>query len=134
MLFLKLKNRTHKVYCCHIDGHLSSQECGVRTKAPKIQRTSRAPRTVKDNSGAYAVFSEQGSSASQMTAANSNGWFLRDHQDALDKPLTQYQIDTQVKMEDAPKLLKKIQNRNFQGGRNFTQNRLRGPTTWKAMR
>ena len=27
---------------CHIDGHLSSQECGVGTKAPKIQRTSRA--------------------------------------------------------------------------------------------
>ena len=28
----------------YFDGHLSYQECGVRTKAPKTQRTSRAPR------------------------------------------------------------------------------------------
>ena len=29
---------------CYIDGDLSSQECRVRTKAPEVQRTSRAPR------------------------------------------------------------------------------------------
>ena len=40
---------------------------------------------VKDDSGSYAVFTEQGSSASQMTAVSAY---------------------TQVKMEDAPKLLK----------------------------
>ena len=30
---------------------------------------------VKDDSGSYAVFTEQGSSASQMTAAKSHGYF-----------------------------------------------------------
>ena len=30
---------------------------------------------VKDDSGAYAVFAEQGASASQMTAAKSNGCY-----------------------------------------------------------
>ena len=29
---------------CHIDGHLSSQECTGRTEAQKIQRMSRARR------------------------------------------------------------------------------------------
>ena len=32
---------------------------------------------VKDNSGAYAVFTEQGSSASQMTAAKNHGYYLQ---------------------------------------------------------
>ena len=44
--FWKHKKRKRKSILphCHIEGHLSSQECGVRTKAPNIQRTSRAPR------------------------------------------------------------------------------------------
>ena len=43
---------------------------GVRTKITEVQKQSRAPwYIVKDDSGAYAVFTEQGSSASQMTAA-----------------------------------------------------------------
>ena len=29
---------------CYITGHLSSQECGVRTKVPQVQRMSRAQR------------------------------------------------------------------------------------------
>ena len=32
---------------------------------------------VKDNSGSYAVFTEQGSSASQMTAAKNNGYHFQ---------------------------------------------------------
>ena len=32
---------------------------------------------VKDDSGSYAVFTEQGSSASQMTAAKSHGYHLQ---------------------------------------------------------
>ena len=32
---------------------------------------------VKDNSGSYAVFTEQGSSASQMTAAKSHGYHIQ---------------------------------------------------------
>ena len=60
---------------------------------------------VKDDSGSYAVFAEQGSSASQMTAAKV--------MDIISRPpgcagqaadgVTAY---TQVKMEDASKLLK----------------------------
>ena len=60
---------------------------------------------VKDNSGSYAVFTEQGSSASQMTAAKIMDFISRlpgcDGQ-AADAVST----FTQVKMEDAHKLLK----------------------------
>ena len=60
---------------------------------------------VKDNSGSYAVFTEQGSSASQMTAAKIMDIISRlpgcDGQAA--DAVSAY---TQVKMEDAPKLLK----------------------------
>ena len=45
---------------------------------------------VKDDSAAHAVFTEQGSSASQTTAAKD--MLLRDYQDALDKPPTQHQL------------------------------------------
>ena len=59
------------VHFCLTDGHLSSEECRIGDKAPKIQRSSCYFRgdIVKDDSGSYAVFTEQGSSASQMTAA-----------------------------------------------------------------
>ena len=60
---------------------------------------------VKDDSGSYAVFTEQGSSASQMTAANVMDIISRlpgcDGQAA-----DAVSADTLVKMEDAPKLLK----------------------------
>ena len=59
---------------------------------------------VKDNSGSYAVFTEQGSSASQMTAAKIMGIISRlpgcDGQAA--DAVSAY---TQVKMEDAHKLI-----------------------------
>ena len=46
---------------------------------------------VKDDSGSYAVFTEQGSSASQMTAAKS--WISSPHcRVAQDKQQTQYQL------------------------------------------
>ena len=60
---------------------------------------------VKDDSGAHAVLTEQGSSASQMTAAKVMDIISRlpgcDGQAA-----DAVSADTQVKMEDAPKLLK----------------------------
>ena len=58
---------------CYTDGHLSSQECRVGAKAPKNTKGRVVHRgdIVKHDSGAYAVFTEQGSSASQMTAAKS---------------------------------------------------------------
>ena len=59
---------------------------------------------VKDDSGSYAVFTERGSSASQMTAAKVIDFISRlpDRAQAADAVFA----CTQVKMEDAPKLLK----------------------------
>ena len=49
---------------------MSSKEFGVGATIPEVQgRSCASRRLVKDDSGAYAVFTEQGSSASQMTAA-----------------------------------------------------------------
>ena len=60
---------------------------------PKLQkykgRVMLQEDTVRDDSGAYAVFIEQGSSASQMTAAKK--WMLlQDYQVVTDKQLMQY--------------------------------------------
>ena len=67
---------------------------------------------VKDDSGAYAVFTEQGSSASQMTAAKIMDIISRlpgCEGQAADAVFA----CAQVKIEDAPTLLK-IQNRSVQ--------------------
>ena len=53
---------------------------------------------MKDDSGSYAVFTEQGSSASQMTAAN-----VLDCAGQASDAVSAY---AQVQMEDAPKSLK----------------------------
>ena len=47
---------------------------------------------VKDDSGPYAVFTEQGSSASQMTATKKSWISSPDCQVAMDKQQTQYQF------------------------------------------
>ena len=61
--------------------------------------------TVKDNSGAHAVFSEKGSTACQKTAPTIMAVVARlpncDGQAA-----DAVSVCTQVKLEDAPKLLK----------------------------
>ena len=55
---------------CIINGFLSSEKCWVGSKHQKNKgRFVVRGDIVKDNSGSYAVFTEQGSSASQMTAA-----------------------------------------------------------------
>ena len=55
---------------------------------------------VKDDSGSYAVFTEQRSSASQMTAAKV--WTLNQgFQDVQDQQLMQYPLKFRSKMEDA---------------------------------
>ena len=55
---------------CLTDGHLSFEECRIGDKAPKHKaRVVLRGDIVKYDSGSYAVFIEQGSSASQMTAA-----------------------------------------------------------------
>ena len=56
--------------------HLKNAE--LETKHQKYKgRVVLRGDIVKDNSGSYAVFTEQGSSASQMTAAKSHGYHLQ---------------------------------------------------------
>ena len=60
---------------------------------------------VKDDSGSYAVFTEQGSSASQMTAAKVMDIISR-LPGCVGQAADAVSACIQVKMEDAPKLLK----------------------------
>ena len=60
---------------------------------------------VKHDSGSYAVFTEEGSSASQMTAAKVMDVFARLF-DCAGQAADAVSAYAQVKMEDAPKLLK----------------------------
>ena len=60
---------------------------------------------VKDDSGAYAVFTTQGSSASQMTAAKVIGVIAR-LQDCDGQAADAVSAYIKVKLEDAPKLLR----------------------------
>ena len=85
---------------------MSSENAELEAKHQKYKgRLVLRGDIVKDNSGAYAVFTEQGSSASQMTAAKIMDIISRlpgcDGQAA--DAVSAY---TQVKMEDAHKLLK----------------------------
>ena len=84
--------------------HLKNAELEAKHQKYKGRVVLRGD-IVKDNSGAYAVFTEQGSSASQMTAAKIMDIISRlpgcDGQAA--DAVSGY---TQVKMEDAHKLLK----------------------------
>ena len=85
-----------KVHFCYIDGHLSSHECGVRVEISEVRGD-----IVKDDSGAYAVFTEQGSSASQMTAAAVMEVMAR-LPDCDGQAADAVSAYTQVKMKDAP--------------------------------
>ena len=60
---------------------------------------------VKDDSGSYAIFTEHGSSASQMTAAKVMDIISR-LPGCSGQAADTVSACTQVKMEDAPKLLK----------------------------
>ena len=68
---------------------------------------------MKDDSGAHAVFTELGSSASQMTAAKVMDVIdlLPDCDGQAADAVSAY---TQVKMEDAQKFSEKFQNRSVQ--------------------
>ena len=78
--------------------HLKNAELEAKHQKYKGRVVLRGD-TVKDDSGSYAVFTEQGSSASQMTAAKIMDIISR-------LPGCDAQAKTQVKMEDAHKLLK----------------------------
>ena len=91
--------------------HLKNAELEAKHQKYKSRDVLRGD-VVKDDSGSYAVFTEQGSSASQMTAAKITDIISRlpgcDGQAA-----DAVSACTQVIMEDAHKLLK-FQNRSVQ--------------------
>ena len=99
--------RAKNSWFCYADGHLSSQECGVGIKVPEINKGHVVLRgdTVKDNSGSHAVLTVQGSCASQMTAAKGIGVIAR-QPECAGQAADAASAYTQVKMKDAPKLLK----------------------------
>ena len=68
---IEKQGQKQKSSFCVIDGSVSSQEFGVGTSISKKYKGRVVLRgdMVKDDSGSYAVFSELGSSTSQMTAA-----------------------------------------------------------------
>ena len=77
-LFWKHKDKK-KSPLCHTDGHRSLQK--KAELEPELQkfhgRVVLRGDCVQDDSGAHAVFTEQGSSASQMTAAKIMNVFAR---------------------------------------------------------
>ena len=82
---------------------------------PKLQKYKgtfvHSGDNVKDDSGAYAVFPEQGSSASQITA--SKIMYVIALPVVMEKQADAVSAYTQVKLEDAPNLLK-FRNPNVQ--------------------
>ena len=91
--------------------HLKNAELEAKHQKHKGRVVLRGD-IVKDDSGSYAVFTEQGSSASQMTAARVMDIISR-VPGCAGQAADAVSSKTQVKMEDAHKLLK-IPNRNVQ--------------------
>ena len=81
----------------------------MRSLEPQLQkckgRIVLQSDIVKDDSGSYAVFTEQGSSASQMTAARVLD-IISGLPGCAGQTADAVSVWTQVKMEDAPTLLK----------------------------
>ena len=84
--------------------HLKNAELEAKHQKYKGRVVLRGD-IVKVDSGSYAVFTEQGSSASQMTAAKVMDIISR-LPGCAGQAADAASADTQVKMEDAPKLLK----------------------------
>ena len=66
------KDKGRKSSFCSTDGHLENAELEGKQRSSVLRGD-----IVKDNSGFYAVFTEQGSSASQITAAKSHGYHFQ---------------------------------------------------------
>ena len=84
--------------------HLKNAELEAKHQKYKGRVVLRGD-TVEDDSGSYAVFTEQGSSASQMTAAKVMDIISR-LPCCAGQAADAASAYTQVKMKDAPKLLK----------------------------
>ena len=84
--------------------HLKNAELEAKTKNTKVEKVLRGD-IVKDDSVSYAVFTDQGSSASQMTAAKVMDIISR-LPGCAGQAADAVSAHTQVKMKDAHKLLK----------------------------
>ena len=105
-LFSKHKEIRKKSPLCHIDGHIALQKAELEPTLQKYQgRGVLRGDIVKDDSGACAVFTEQGSSASQMTASKVMDVIAK-LLDCNGRAADAVSAYTQVKLEDAPRLLK----------------------------
>ena len=91
---------------CFTDGHLSPEKCCIGGETPKIQRSNCTPRWYcKNDCCFYAVITEQGSSASQMTRTEVIDIISRLPRCA-GQAADAVPAYTQVKMEDAHKLFR----------------------------
>ena len=91
---------------CIINGHMSSENAELEAKHQKYKgRDLLRGFFVKHDSGYYAVFTEQGASASQMTAAKIMDIISR-LPGCNGQAADAVSAKTQVKMEDGHKLLK----------------------------
>ena len=87
--------------------HLKNAELGAKHQKYKGRVVLRGD-IVKDGTGSYAVFTEQGSSASQMTAAKVMDIISR-LPGCAGQAADAVSAYTQVKMEDAPKIIENFQ-------------------------
>ena len=102
----KAQKRRKDSSFCDVDGLVQPQEFGVGAKVLKNKgRVVHRVDVMKDDAGSYAVFTEQGSSASQVTAAEILDVIAR-LPGAEGQASDVVSASTQVKMEDAPTLLK----------------------------
>ena len=94
-----------KVHCATLMDICHLKNAGLETKHQKYKgRVVLRGDIVKDDSGSYAVFTEQGSPASQMAAAKVMDIISR-LLGCAGQAADAVSAQTQVKMEDAPKLL-----------------------------
>ena len=95
-----------KVHFAALMDFLSLQRRRIGINIPEVNgRDVLRGDIVKDDAGAYAVFTEQGASASQMTAAKVMGVIAR-RPDRDGQAADAVSVYTQGKMEDAHKLLR----------------------------
>ena len=105
------KNNTKVHFASLMDlCHLKNSELEPQFKKYKGRVVLRGD-IVKDDSGAYAVLTEQGSSASQMTAAKVMDVIAR-QPDCDGQAADAISAYTQVKIEDGQKLFQKFPNQN----------------------
>ena len=98
------KDEGRKSSFCITDGHMSFEKCWIGAKHQKFKGRVDSEVYCKRHSGSYAVFTEQGPSASQMTAAKVMD-IISNCQVAMESS-GRVSAYTQVKIEDAHKLLK----------------------------